>query len=150
MFAYSLFVFDRRFCLFRQVWGPESALPIGDTSRQEKLLHGLVFSLRRFYEKLSNAYKTPEENRIIGESGFASLTTSQYRLHVYESLSGYKFVCFTDNKRGPLKLQLKEIYEKLFVNLVIFNPAFYTRTPLNDLEEQKSRKMIFLFFNFSK
>lgn len=53
---------------------------------------------------------------------FTSYRTSTYRLHLYETLSGYKFILFTDPSTDSMKFVLRQIYSGPFVEYVARNP----------------------------
>lgn len=53
---------------------------------------------------------------------FTSYRTSAYRLHLFETLSGYKFVMLTDPKTENMRVQLRRIYEGPFLEYVVRNP----------------------------
>eukprot|EP01054_Gregarina_sp_Poly1_P001463 Gregarina_sp_Poly_1__1462@NODE_1366_length_4286_cov_184_663901_g914_i0_p4_GENE_NODE_1366_length_4286_cov_184_663901_g914_i0NODE_1366_length_4286_cov_184_663901_g914_i0_p4_ORF_typecomplete_len173_score26_88Sybindin/PF04099_12/3_5e21_NODE_1366_length_4286_cov_184_663901_g914_i013881906 len=138
MSIYSFLIFDRKFCLFQHDWENARRLKGKEQQRQQRLLHGLIFSLKRFCEKIGSPLQ---------DGTFASpldtMTTSQYKLHMFESLSGYKFVLLTDPVMPSQKAKLKcvyggslcvksftarQIFETLFVPLVIMAPDFQPST----------------------
>lgn len=56
------------------------------------------------------------------EEQFTSYRTSAYRMHLFETASGYKFVMLTDPKTEGMRTQLKRIYEGPFLEFVVRNP----------------------------
>lgn len=48
--------------------------------------------------------------------------TSTYRLHLYETLSGYKFIMLSDPSTENLRFVLRQIYSGPFVDFVVRNP----------------------------
>ena len=48
--------------------------------------------------------------------------TSSYKLHVYETLSGYKFVILSDPNTDSLRFVLRQIYVGPFLEYVVRNP----------------------------
>lgn len=60
--------------------------------------------------------------RFARDEQFTSYCTSTYRLHLYETLSGYKFVCLSDPATDGLRFVLRQIYSGPFVNFVVRNP----------------------------
>jgi hypothetical protein len=48
--------------------------------------------------------------------------TSAYKLHVYETISGYKFVMLSDPKTDSLRFVLRQIYIGPFLEYVVRNP----------------------------
>ncbi|KAF8135455.1 snare-like protein [Boletus edulis] len=76
-----------------------------------KLVYGVVLSLRNMIRKMSAR-----------DEQFTNYRTSNYRLHVYETISGYKFVCLSDPSTDGLRYVLRQIYSGPFVNFVVRNP----------------------------
>lgn len=87
----------------------KKGLPFDEES---KLIYGVLFSLRSMVKKLS----TREEE------AFIAYRTSSYKLHLFETLSGYKFVLFSDANVESLRFVLKSIYQTAFVEFVVRNP----------------------------
>lgn len=56
-------------------------------------------------------------------NGFRYFKTSAYKLHYFETASGYRIVLNSDPATGDLREQLKRIYE-LIVDFVVKNPLF--------------------------
>ncbi|KAH9935478.1 TRAPP complex subunit bet5 [Fomitopsis serialis] len=78
---------------------------------EAKLVYGVVLSLRNLTRKLSGR-----------DDQFVSYTTSTYKLHLYETLSGYKFVILSDPKADSLRFVLRQIYAGPFLEYVVRNP----------------------------
>jgi trafficking protein particle complex subunit 1 len=53
---------------------------------------------------------------------FVNYRTSSYKLHLYETLSGYKFIMLTDPSTDSLRFVLRQIYVGPFVEYVVRNP----------------------------
>ena len=53
---------------------------------------------------------------------FVSYKTSAYKLHLYETLSGYKFVMLSDPETDSLRTALHSIYVGPFLEYVVRNP----------------------------
>jgi len=53
---------------------------------------------------------------------FVSFKTSAYKLHLYETLSGYKFVMLSDPEAESLRTVLHSIYAGPFLEYVVRNP----------------------------
>lgn len=56
------------------------------------------------------------------DEAFISYKTSTYKLHLFETLSGYKFILFSDPNVDSLRFVLKQIYQGSFVEFVLRNP----------------------------
>lgn len=77
----------------------------------EKLIFGLVFSLRNMVQKLGGEDDT-----------FLSFRTGEYKLHYYETATRMKFVMLTDTKQNNLRPYLHQIWANLWVEFVVKNP----------------------------
>ncbi|EPT05044.1 hypothetical protein FOMPIDRAFT_1156590 [Fomitopsis schrenkii] len=78
---------------------------------EAKLVYGVVLSLRNLVRKLSGK-----------DEQFVNYTTSAYKLHLYETTSGYKFVMLSDPKADSLRFVLRQIYAGPFLEYVVRNP----------------------------
>ncbi|TXT10930.1 hypothetical protein VHUM_01681 [Vanrija humicola] len=78
---------------------------------EAKLVYGVVLSLRNMVKKLSGK-----------DEAFTSYKTPQYRLHLYETLTGYKFVLLSDPFADSLRFVLRQIYTGPFIECVVRNP----------------------------
>ncbi|CAE6540433.1 unnamed protein product [Rhizoctonia solani] len=67
---------------------------------EAKLVYGVLLSLRHMVQKLSGR---PDE-------AFSSYTTAAYKLHYFETMSGYKFIMLTDPSADALRFILRQIY----------------------------------------
>ncbi|KAI8968638.1 snare-like protein [Trametes punicea] len=87
---------------------PTSSLPFDE---EAKLVYGVVLSLRNMIKKLSGK-----------DEQFTNYQTSTYKLHLYETLSGYKFVMLSDPNADSLRFVLRQIYSGPFLEYVVRNP----------------------------
>ncbi|KAI0769722.1 snare-like protein [Trametes elegans] len=87
---------------------PTSALSFDE---EAKLVYGVVLSLRNMIKKLSGK-----------DEQFVNYQTSTYKLHLYETLSGYKFVILSDPNADSLRFVLRQIYSGPFLEYVVRNP----------------------------
>jgi len=55
---------------------------------------------------------------------FTAYKTSSYKLHFFESATGFKFILLTDPSVGNIQEQLKHIYKNIFVEYVKKNPVY--------------------------
>ncbi|KAJ5872238.1 Sybindin-like protein [Penicillium soppii] len=130
MVVYSFYIFDRHAeCIYKRRWLPRptsivgksrsdtagAPTGLGQTVRSSdddsKLVFGTVFSLRNMVRKLGGE-----------DDNFVSFTTSQYKLHYYETPTNTKFVMLTDLKSPSMRIALQQIYINLFVEYVVKNP----------------------------
>ncbi|KAI0314089.1 snare-like protein [Amylostereum chailletii] len=85
-----------------------STLPFDEES---KLVYGVILSLRNMIKRLSGR-----------DEQFVSYRTSAYKLHLYETLSGYKFVLLSDPGADSLRFVLRSIHTGPFIEYVVRNP----------------------------
>ncbi|KAJ7901891.1 TRAPP complex subunit bet5 [Mycena olivaceomarginata] len=78
---------------------------------EAKLVYGVILSLRNMVKKLSGR-----------DEQFVNYRTSAYKLHVYETVSGYKFVMLSDPAAESLRFILRQIYVGPFLEYVVRNP----------------------------
>ncbi|OQD70435.1 hypothetical protein PENDEC_c023G04610 [Penicillium decumbens] len=130
MTVYSFYIFDRHAeCIYKRRWLPRPTSIVGKPNQatgagpaglgqtvkagddDAKLVFGTVFSLRNMVRKLGG-----------DEDNFISYSTSQYKLHYYETPTNIKFVMLTDLKSPSMRIALQQIYINLFVEYVVKNP----------------------------
>jgi hypothetical protein len=70
---------------------------------------------RPLYSCVSPSYLSRDEQ-------FVNYRTSSYKLHFYETLSGYKFVMLSDPSTDSLRFVLRQIYVGPFIEYVVRNP----------------------------
>jgi len=85
-----------------------TALPFDE---EAKLVYGVVISLRNMIKKISGR-----------DEQFVNYRTSGYKLHLFETLSGYKFIILSDPKTDSLRFVLRQIYVGPFLEYVVRNP----------------------------
>jgi len=78
---------------------------------EAKLVYGVVISLRNMIKKISGR-----------DEQFVNYRTSGYKLHLFETLSGYKFIILSDPKTDSLRFVLRQIYVGPFLEYVVRNP----------------------------
>ncbi|KAG6819583.1 hypothetical protein H0H93_010509 [Arthromyces matolae] len=78
---------------------------------EAKLVYGVVLSLRNMVKKLAGR-----------EEQFTNFRTSAYKLHLYETVSGYKFVMLSDPNTESLRFLLRQIFNGPFLEYVVRNP----------------------------
>lgn len=72
-----------------------------------------------------SAGQTYLDNKLTGSS-FVSYSTSQYKLHYYETPTNIKFVMLTDLKSPSMRIALQQIYINLFVEYGMSTVAYYS------------------------
>jgi len=85
-----------------------SSLPFDE---EAKLVYGVILSLRNMIRKLSGR-----------DEQFVNYRTSAYKMHLYETQSGYKFVMLSDPHTDSLRFILRQIYVTPFLEYVVRNP----------------------------
>ncbi|KAJ7218013.1 TRAPP complex subunit bet5, partial [Mycena pura] len=96
---------------------PSSPAPATITStglafdEEAKLVYGVILSLRNMVKKISGR-----------DEQFTNYRTSAYKLHVFESISGYKFVMLSDPASESLRFLLRQLYVGPFLEYVVRNP----------------------------
>ncbi|ETW80747.1 hypothetical protein HETIRDRAFT_46097 [Heterobasidion irregulare TC 32-1] len=78
---------------------------------EAKLVYGVILSLRNMIKRISGR-----------DEQFVSYWTSAYKLHLYEILSGYKFVMLSDPGAESLRFVLRSIHTGPFLEYVVRNP----------------------------
>lgn len=110
---------------------------------EAKLVYGVVLSLRNMIKKLSGrsvfstfalltfpAYELFTNGQLLlhhvtviyRDEQFTNYRTSTYKLHLYETLSGYKFVMMSDPNTDSLRFVMRQIYSGPFLEYVVRNP----------------------------
>ncbi|KAJ5070974.1 trafficking protein particle complex subunit 1 [Anaeramoeba ignava] len=123
---YNLFIFSKdNKCLYYYEWN--RPLKADSLDYEKENLSGLLIAICDFVSKISP----------IKPSFFKSYSTSSYKLHYYESLSGFRMAILTDPTTGDLTDSLEYIYGELFTNYVMKNPLYEIG------QEIKSQKFIY-------
>jgi len=85
-----------------------SGLPFDE---EAKLVYGVILSLRHMVKRLSGR-----------DESFVSYLTSTYKLHLFETVSGYRFVMLSDPNAESLRFVMRSIYTGPFLEYVVRNP----------------------------
>jgi len=88
--------------------GASAGLPFDE---EAKLVYGVVLSLRNMVRRLSGR-----------DESFVSYRTSTYKLHLFETVSGYRFVMLSDPNADSLRFVMRSIYTGPFLEYVVRNP----------------------------
>lgn len=121
---YCLYIFHRQYCVFYCDWNRTRKPSSNNAYKEEqKLLSGLLFSLKSFSQKLDP--QSPSKGQVsAGCNAFNSYITPLYKLHYFETPTGYKFVMMTDPTVPEMKEDLRKIYSDLFVDMVVKNAEY--------------------------
>ncbi|KAK1282352.1 hypothetical protein QJS10_CPB22g00012 [Acorus calamus] len=130
--AHMMYVFNRNgICLMYREWN--RPLHTLDSQQDQKLMFGLLFSLRSFTTKIdpSVVEKGNLGVPLLPGQGcsFHSFRTNTYKLSFMETPSGIKIILVTHPKCGDLRESLKHIYN-LYVEYVVKNPLYVPGTPV--------------------
>lgn len=81
-----------------------------------------IFLYRHHYA--SHVHRPPTCSPLTRNSdeAFTSYRTAQYKLHLYETLTGYRFVLLSDPSADSLRFVLRQLYTGPFVDYVVRNP----------------------------
>ncbi|KAI9216443.1 Sybindin-like family-domain-containing protein [Blastocladiella britannica] len=131
--VYSLLVFDRHCdCIFHLdlVSNPAFATPL-DRAENAKLVYGVVFSARNLVAKLR-----PEP---AADAPFLAYSTSNYKLHYYETPTSLKFVLLTSTRLATAKVRdaLRSVHHDAYVPHVALNPLATATAPPNLIKLKK-------------
>ncbi|OJA20870.1 hypothetical protein AZE42_02973 [Rhizopogon vesiculosus] len=105
-----------------------STLPFDE---EAKLVYGVILSLRNMVKKLSGR-----------DEQFTCYRTSTYRLHLYETVSGYKFVMLSDAATEGLRFVLRQIYNGPFLDFVVRNPLVLMDSQVQGIDNDYFRASI--------
>eukprot|EP00250_Pteridium_aquilinum_P012346 c20671_g1_i1 orf=91-555(+) len=127
-----MYIYNRNgVCLHYHLWyRPLTTL---SPQQDQKLMFGLLFSLRSFTVKMdpTSTHKghlgVPQ---LPGQGcSFHSFSTNTYKLSLLETPSGIKIVLVTDPGMGDLREALRHIYSNIYVEYVIKNPLYTPGEP---------------------
>jgi trafficking protein particle complex subunit 1 len=103
-----------------------SKLPFDE---EAKLVYGVIFSLKAMVQKLSGRsvfmcyiYSINLLTYLCRDEAFVNYRTSSYKLHVLETITGYKFIMLTDPGADSMRSILRQIYTGPFLEYVVRNP----------------------------
>lgn len=115
MTIYNLYIYDRNCsCICYKEWVRQKDVGISQ-DEELKLMYGMVYSLKSLVNRLS-----PSNSR----DGFLGYTTDKYRLSVFETPTGMKFLLNTDHKTPECRDILQQVYSKLYVEYVVKDPLY--------------------------
>ncbi|GMK59059.1 hypothetical protein CspeluHIS016_0700740 [Cutaneotrichosporon spelunceum] len=106
----------------------QAGLPFDEES---KLVYGVVLSLRNMVKKLSGK-----------DEQFTSFKTAQYRLHLYETLTGFKFVLLSDPSADSLRFVLRQIHTGPFMDYVVRNPLVEMDSRVQGIDNDQFRAAV--------
>ena len=64
---------------------------------------------------------------------FTSFSTGEYKVHIFESETGFKFLLFTSPDQRDLREELRVIYRDCFVPFVLLNPLHDRQQPVHPI-----------------
>jgi len=108
---------------------PPTGLPFDE---EAKLVYGVILSLRNMVKKLSGRPSHRDET-------FVGYRTSTYKLHLFETLSGYKFIMLSDPAADSLRFVLRQIYSGPFIDYVVRNPLIQMDSRTQGIDNENFR-----------
>jgi hypothetical protein len=118
--------------------GGGAGLPFDEES---KLVYGVVLSLRNMVKRLSGRYVSHPLSPLVcfevslslvcrrvrrahnrRDESFVSYRTSTYKLHLFETVTGYRLVMLSDPNADSLHFVMRSIYTGPFLEYVVRNP----------------------------
>lgn len=114
MVLYSIYIFNRYGDnIFYKQWKRTRSAQEGEG----RLVAGFVYTLQHISSQLSST----------GNGGLRAVQTPQYKLHYYETLTGYRVALLTDKEANTTFVHtvLEELLRDVFTNTVTKNP-YYT------------------------
>ena len=123
MSVYEFLIFTRKGdCIFHlDLTGKLDFSDKTKIKHRRKHIFGLLLSVKSFVQMLS---PTPIEN-------FKSYSTDKYKLHVYELLTGIKFVLISSPRlAGDLTNVLKNLFITQYIPYLSKNVAYKLGTPI--------------------
>ena len=112
MTIYNFYIFDRRgSCLWYREWlRPFNSLSEGEDGR---LMFGMLFSLKEMIGKMGG-----------GREDLQTMRTPAYATHVFETVTGLRFVMNTDAQAQSCRPELEHIYSSIFVDKIVMDPLY--------------------------
>ncbi|PFH51522.1 hypothetical protein AMATHDRAFT_175120 [Amanita thiersii Skay4041] len=98
---------------------------------EAKLVYGVVLSLRNMVKKLSGR-----------DEHFINYRTSTYKLHLFETPSGYKFIMLSDPNTESLRQTLRQIYAGPFIDYVVRNPLSTMDSRIHGIDNEYFRASV--------
>jgi len=115
-----LYIFNRNGCLYYQEWHRPNAAQTDD----DKLMFGLIFSLKSFVQKIDPINGNNSQGCI-----FYNFRTNTYRLSFLETVSGIKLILVSDSRSGDMREALRYIYNNIYIEYVVKNPLMKPGQP---------------------
>eukprot|EP01067_Filipodium_phascolosomae_P002311 Filipodium_phascolosomae@DN2362_c0_g1_i2.p2 len=117
---YSFYLYYRQECIYYSDF--QRTLKPKNLQAEQKLISGLLFSMRAFAQKIA-----PAKTETID-----SFTTRYYKLHLLQTPTGYKLVLVTDpGVMDQLEL-LRFVYSDIFVPTCLSDPCFEIGSTINN------------------
>ncbi|KAG8348653.1 putative Sybindin like family [Trypanosoma vivax] len=113
MTLYSIYIFNRYGDnIFYKQWHRTSAPQEGEAG----LVAGFIYTLQHFSSQLSSS----------GEGGFRAMQTPFYKLHYWETMTGYRVALLSDRslKTELVQSVLKKLFSDIFQKTVTHDPNY--------------------------
>mmetsp|Transcript_33678 Transcript_33678/g.74582 ORF Transcript_33678/g.74582 Transcript_33678/m.74582 type:complete len:165 (+) Transcript_33678:139-633(+) len=136
--CFNLYIYNRQgVCIHYQEWYRPKHVThgAGTLLDDQKQMFGLFWTLSNLCATVDPKCSTRAPlgaPRKIGEgSRFNSFTTNNYKLHFFETATGFKIVLNTSREAGDMRELLSTLYDDLFVEHVVKNPAYTPGTQVS-------------------
>lgn len=118
---YSIHVFDRagRVLFSKGYNGARAGGDSEDDAEREKLVFGMVFSLKQICNELAPADAAGQQQ----QAPLECIKTGGRSLHCFETVSGIRFLMYTDTSISSMQAPLRQIFT-LWVETVTRCPSF--------------------------
>lgn len=128
---------------------PQGPAPTGLPFDEEaKLVFGVISSLRNMIKKLSGRCVFASCIFLLWlrwrcrDESFVSYKTSTYRMHLFETISGYKFIMLSDPNTDSMRFILRQIYAGPFIEYVVRNPLMDMDSKEHGIDNEHFRNAI--------
>ena len=121
MVVYDFFLYNRQgVCLYYRDW--KCTRKRKNLEQKQRLMYGMIYQMKTFVKHLS-----PKG----GTKTFNSFKTNTYKLHFFESASGFMLVLNTDHSVDTLTDDLRYIYSEIFVEHILKSPLYEPQQPID-------------------
>ena len=118
---YTFYIFHRsQKCLVYEAFA--RTRPSQDLKDEQRLIFGLIVTMKSIVSTIDKVHT------------FNTITTKHYKMHVYETASGYYFVVTSDPNVPDLRDALKHIHSELFTQVLLRDPTYEPGTPIEHVQ----------------
>mmetsp|Transcript_692 Transcript_692/g.1612 ORF Transcript_692/g.1612 Transcript_692/m.1612 type:complete len:136 (-) Transcript_692:65-472(-) len=115
---FNLYIYNKHGdCIYYTEWNRWR--PCKSPEEEQRLMYGMLFSLRSFCQKASPAPVL----------AFQTYLTSRYKLHYFESGTSARFVLLTSPEIPDMNAQLRALYQH-YADYCLKNPLYTPKAPI--------------------